>query len=118
MKKNINFLILLFLVLAFQTSYAEDGYRLWQRYETVKDQTLLENYRKALAEIVVYGNSPTVEIIKTELEEGLNGLLGKTLPMVDKPEKHGLVVGTPANSKFIASLKLDNRLADLGDEGY
>lgn len=105
-------------MLAFQTSNAEDGYRLWQRYETVKDQSLLENYRKVLAEIVVYGNSPTTAIVKTELRNGLEGLLGKAVPMAENPGNHALVAGTPANSTLIASLKLEKKLKDLGDEGY
>ncbi len=115
--KTYSLFLLLFMLLAYP-ALAEDGYRLWQRYEVIKDQKQLENYRKVLEEIAVYGNSPTVGIIKMELEEGISGLLGKTLPTVGKSEKHGLVVGTPENSKLIASLKLGDKLTALGDEGY
>lgn len=115
--KSYSLFLLLFILLAYP-SIAEDGYRLWQRYEQVKDQRLLEDYRKALEEVVVFGNSPTVDIIKSELEQGLGGLLGVTFSIKDKSDKHGLIVGTPANSKLIASLKLGNKLTDLGEEGY
>lgn len=118
MKNKIYSLFLLLCILLASPSMAEDGYRLWQRYEQVKDQKQLEHYRKALEEIVVYGNSPTVEIIKTELKDGMSGLLGKTFSISDNSEKHGLIVGTPANSKLVASLKLGNKLTDLGEEGY
>ena len=118
MKNKTYSLLLLFFMLLAYPSVAEDGYRLWQRYDVIKDQAQLEEYRKALEEIAVYGNSSTIEIIKTELKEGLGGLLGKTLPIVDKSEKNGLIVGTPVNSKLIASLKLGDKLTDLGDEGY
>lgn len=115
--KTYSLFLLLCTVLIYPT-IAEDGYRLWQRYEVVKDQKQLEKYRKTLEEIVVFGNSPTIEIIKSELKDGLGGLLGTTFSVEDRSEKHGLVVGTPSNSALIASLKLGNKLTDLGDEGY
>lgn len=118
MKNKAYFLFLLLCTVLIYPTIAEDGYRLWQRYEVVKDQKQLEKYRKTIEEIVVFGNSPTVEIIKSELKEGLGGLLGTTFSVEDRSEKHGLVVGTPSNSALIASLKLGNKLKNLGDEGY
>lgn len=119
MKKNSCFLAFLFFTLLLQTVRAEDGYRLWQRYEVVKDQSLLENYRQTISEIIVFGNSPTAVITREELSNGLEGLLGKSLPVAESYNKNNAVIaGTPANSKLIASMKLGDKLSGLGDEGY
>ena len=119
MKKRIYSLILLFVVVLFQASYAEDGYRLWQRYEKIKNPSLLQSYREALSEVVVSGGSPTAAIVKEELRIGLAGLLGEQVPMSLSPNKANvLVAGTPSSSTLIASLGLKDKLSSLGDEGY
>lgn len=55
---------------------AEDGYRLWLRYENIADPLLLKQYRAAAGSIYFEKTSPTLEAAKKELEAGLNGLLG------------------------------------------
>lgn len=119
MKKRIYSLTLLFITFIFPASYAEDGYRLWLRYEKVENPSLLKNYREAFSEVIVFGNSPTVTMAKEELRIGLNGLLGEQVLMSTSTTKESaLVAGTPLNSELIASLNLDKRLSPLGDEGY
>src|SRR5690606_5008375 len=119
MKKSIYSLTLLLFMLLFHASFAEDGYRLWLRYEVVKDKALLEDYRQAFTEMIVYGNSATGMIAKGELQKGLGGLLGMDIPLVKTlSTKNSLVAGTPANSSYVASLDLDSKLNELGDEGY
>src|SRR5690606_21611429 len=119
MKKHTYTWSLLLVMLLFQFSYAEDGYRLWLRYEKVADPALLNSYKAALSEVAVFGDSPTTALIKEELQIGLAGLLGGQAPLSDRISKgRGVVVGTPSNSAFIASLGLRDKLSALGEEGY
>lgn len=98
---------------------AEDGYRLWLRYEKIENHQLLEIYSGRAEEIVVQSNSPTLMIVRTELQRGLSGLLGHDIPVTRGVTISGaIVVGTPASSPIIATLQLQSELNRLGDEGY
>lgn len=99
--------------------YAEDGYRMWLRYDLVGDDELLEEYRTILQQVVVEGDSPTMHAARTEIEKGLAGLLGQTVTNGNEVTSDGtLLIGTPGNSETIASLKLNSQLESLGPEGY
>ncbi|HEY9509900.1 MAG TPA: alpha-glucuronidase family glycosyl hydrolase [Verrucomicrobiae bacterium] len=101
------------------SSKAEDGHRLWLRYDLMTDSNLVQNYSKAVSEIVVQGESPTCAAIREELSEALSGLLGHRVSVTNQVSQDGaVVVGTPANSTIIAGLHLDAELKPLGDEGY
>lgn len=77
--------VLLFAAFFLPSLGAEDGYRLWLRYEPVEAGDLLKSYRKALGEVVLvapakqYG--PTLDVARRELSEGLRGLLGLAVPV-------------------------------------
>ncbi|WP_437179349.1 alpha-glucuronidase family glycosyl hydrolase [Pontibacter liquoris] len=114
---------LLLLLLAFtavgQKLLAEDGYRLWLRYEQVPDAARLQAYRQAVQEIVVQGNSPTLAAAQKELQAGLSGLLGQPIPARQAPSQQRiLLAGTPASSTLIKELNLTEKLKAAGDEGY
>ncbi len=119
-KKQSIFFLLLFLALGVTNRlHAEDGYRLWQRYDLIGDEKKLAQYRQAITAIAVEGNSPTLAVVKTELQTGLNGLLGAKLPFSEGVAQAGaLVAGTPAASGLVASLDLNDRLKGVGEEGY
>jgi alpha-glucuronidase len=78
MKSAVPFLLLL-LKLSF--IHAEDGYRLWLRYDRITDQRLLQQYRQTLASITFPANTPILTTARTELLTGLQGLLGETPPL-------------------------------------
>src|SRR5882724_260529 len=109
---------LLFLLFAACRLCAEDGYRLWLRYDPVKDPALLEMYRHAITGIRVEGQSATAGAIKEELTLGLEGLLGRKIMLSPAPAANMIIAGTPATSAFIASLPLKDRLLKAGPEGY
>jgi alpha-glucuronidase len=92
---------------------AEDGYRLWLRYDLVSDQKIREQYSRQISEIVSSGNSPTCAALREELQTGLSGLLGQAVPVVAKATRDGaLVVVIATNSPWQSELRL------LGPEGY
>ena len=97
----------------------DDGYDLWLRYRLVADTARLVEYRAAITELVVRSGEPTMQVARDELALGLNGLLGRRVPVADAPTRDGaLVVGTPANSPDIASLPLAAALREAGPEGF
>ncbi|QCR24316.1 alpha-glucuronidase family glycosyl hydrolase [Pontibacter sp. SGAir0037] len=117
--KYKNILFVLFFFLVANALQAEDGYRLWQRYDLIDDAGKLNAYKQAIARIQVAGNSPTLTIVKNELSAALQGLLGVVVPVGEGEAVPGAVVaGTPTSSPVIASLQLADRLKAVGEEGY
>jgi alpha-glucuronidase len=112
-------LVSILLCLSALDLKAEDGYRLWLRYEKIDGPELLDEYARHATEIVVPSDSATGRIIKDELRLGLSGLLGKELPITDRISRNGaIVVATPAGSLSVASLGLDPEIQAQGDDGY
>ncbi|MFC6998191.1 alpha-glucuronidase family glycosyl hydrolase [Rufibacter roseus] len=116
-------LICLFFCLSFfaylPTAQAEDGYRLWLRYDQVNNRVLLKQYQKTLQHLVIEGNSPTLQVAAQEAMQGIQGLLGKNLSHSATDIKNNtLVLGTAASSEVVKSLQLQTQLQGLGPEGY
>lgn len=117
MKRNLLALCLLLLICG--RSYGESGYRLWLRYDKVKDPSLLEHYQGMVKQLVFPGKSAVLNSARAELQLGIKGLLGQELNAAASPTASGaLIVGTPASAKVIASLPLASSLKKLGEEGF
>ncbi len=114
MKKN---LLLFVLMLLSSAIAAEDGYRLWLRYDKIANAALLQQYRTLIPSIQVSGSSPTIKIAREELSKGLEGLLGKKIPMPAAGSK-GIIAGTPASSSLVKSFFSTSELASVGNEGF
>jgi len=118
MKKKHIFSVFLLIVIAFNVC-AEDGSQLWLRYNKISDSQLLNEYKGSVTGLIIEGNSPTLKAAGRELQMGLNGLLASKIPTEQYVNRDGLIVaGTPANSAIIASLKLNEKLINIKDEGY
>ena len=117
--KKFCFLLSLIFLWGFTlAAYAEDGYRLWQRYDLVKDAKKLKTYQKMLQHVVVEGNAPTLTVVKQELQLALPGLLGNNVAISNKFASNSLVIGTPQNSPLISQLAEQDKLSLLGAEGF
>ncbi len=116
MKKYSFLAILLFLSVVKVT--AEDGYDCWLRYKPVDNARLLLTYKKAITCLQVSGNSPTIQAAAKEIQEGLKGLLGNTIPAISTINKNGtVIIGNASNlGQMVAAFKSD--LAKAGTEGY
>lgn len=103
----MNYKIIL-LVLFSTLSYADDGYRLWLKYDLIKDASKRAAYARSAQFIVLTGNSSVLKTAAEELQTGLQGLLGKTVPIVASAgsKTGGIVLTTSPNS------------SQLADEGY
>jgi alpha-glucuronidase len=97
---------------------AEDGYRLWLRYDLLPGRAI-DAYRSRVTSVVVPGGSATLDAVGRELVDGLSGLLGHRVPIAEAVDRDGaLVVGTPRSSPIIAGLGWGRELAELGPEGF
>ncbi|HEY6803016.1 MAG TPA: alpha-glucuronidase family glycosyl hydrolase [Pyrinomonadaceae bacterium] len=109
-------LIIVLIFFSITVVKADDGYRLWLRYDRSPSAT---QYRNQVKSIVITGNSPTCDAIRSELTTALNGLLGTTPATTTTIDNNGaLVIGTPSSSPLIAGLHWNAQLDKLGPEGY
>ena len=102
-------LTILFLCTFFGApSKADDGYRLWLKYDLIKNEARRKEYASALNSIVVDKSSPVTKAATEELQSGLQGLLGKkiSLQLKSLPKAGNILL------KINPAEKLDN------DEGY
>jgi alpha-glucuronidase len=60
----------------------------------------MEN-RHTISSVVVPGKSKTCRIIRDELKNGFNGLLGKEISLGNPNQSGSLLIGTPRTSGFI-----------------
>jgi alpha-glucuronidase len=120
-RRHVFFIACLAVALQFfpgVTAKAEDGYRLWLRYEPLPER-VVGAYRRQVTCVVAPGQSATFDAIRAELTHGCATLLGRPIPIVKDVDREGtLVVGTPASSRLIARLGWERQLDDLGPEGF
>jgi alpha-glucuronidase len=105
------------LLLAAIGVSAEDGYRLWLRYDLLPAPQL-DQYRLRITSLVIPGNSATTEIVRNELSKGLQGCLGKSLPITEKVDRDGALLVITANSPLAATLNLKRQLEAAGPESF
>ena len=112
--------VLLVILLGISASaIAEDGYRLWLRYDLMQDATKRKEYSSLIKYIVVEKTSPTLDVAEKELNLALAGLLGsKASSSKGVQESGAIVLGTGDSSPLIKSLNLEEKLKTLGDEGF
>lgn len=119
MRKITQSTILFILLLIQIPVFAEDGYRLWLRYDRITDQQKLKAYTESIRSWMIEGNSAVLTATRSELSMALNGLLGSNIPQVSAIKDHGtLIAGTPSSSPVIASLNLGDRLKKISPEGF
>jgi alpha-glucuronidase len=115
MKKSLVVIICIFL---YNSLFAEDGYRLWLRYNTIDNSTLLQQYRQQITSISCPVDNSTLFAALDELQMGLSGLLGKKMPSQMAVINGTVMMGLPSHLPFIRSLVGDTALAQLGNEGF
>lgn len=98
---------------------AEDGYRLWLRFDEITDDQVRESYREALRQVFIDGESAILNTAGIELSNGLSGLLGSTVPLVeDLEETPGIIAGIIGRSSIIDQL-IDTKDANsIKAEGF
>ncbi len=99
---------IIFLLLFSTLCRADDGYRLWLKYDLIKDAGQRAAYARSAQFIVLNSTSPVLKTAAEELQTGLQGLLGKTVPIVPSAggKTGGIVLASDPNLQFV------------NDEGY
>jgi alpha-glucuronidase len=92
---------------------AEDGYELWLRYQPLTEHAA--RYRELVDEIIVGGDSQTLQLVREELYSALPKLLRGQESARTGP-RGALIAGTPQSEPLIAGLRLD--LNALPHGGY
>ena len=94
---------------------AEDGHRLWLRYDPVQ-APLRQRYAQRATEIVVGSRGGIPSSARQELERGLSGLLGRPVPIRSSVGRDGAILVTLASSPEVHGLALP--ATKLGSEGF
>jgi len=92
MRDSIRALIAaLFLLALAGPAKAEDGYRLWLRYDPLPAE-VRQHFAPSVTEIVVQSNGAIARSASSELQHGLSGLLAKPIPVRQSVDRDGAIV--------------------------
>ncbi len=91
--------------------FAEDGYRLWLRYDKIDNAALLQQYRNQISSVLFENSSPTLNVAKKELLTGLQGLLDKKIVEAKNGGNSSIVIS-------IQSHLVTPNYNVLGNEGF
>ena len=112
------YLLLCVILVVSYTTFANDGYDLWLKYEKLQNAKMIEQYKNKLQSISISGGSPTIQKAKDELTNALRGLIGITPKWTGEQIMPGsLIIGTPSSSKTIAALNI-SELEQINQDGY
>ncbi|HKR14537.1 MAG TPA: alpha-glucuronidase family glycosyl hydrolase [Pyrinomonadaceae bacterium] len=110
------FLIFVLLCGCAWAAKADDGSRLWLRYEQLPTRSV-NVYRERIKSIAVRGKSATFDAIRRELNQGCSGLLGTSI-LVGDSDNAAVIIGLTETSTLIRKQRWDAELKQLGPEGY
>ena len=116
MKKALYSLILCITISA--QALAEDGYRLWLRYDAIQNAKLAATYRSSATELVFPATSDILESAKNELRSGLEGLLHARPRIVNKLTANGAILVANAGDSQVKSFIKPEKLSLINEEGY
>ncbi len=100
---------LFLLLLTSMVAKADDGYRLWLKYDLLKNASVRTQYLPYTQYIAYSSADPVVQTAARELQAGLQGLLGKSIRLQNTANAAPGGIGLTLNTTPIAS---------LGTEGY
>ncbi len=111
--------VLLNVLLYAGTVRADDGYRLWLKYDLISNPKKLSEYRQSVKGWIIEGSSPTIEAARHELQIGLDGLLGSRIPESKSANADGLLlIGTFRSLARVTSFNFVSELEKVGPEGF
>lgn len=118
---RITFLIILILIDS-QSVQADDGYRLWLKYDLIRDAKIRDSYKRLIQKTLIIGNSSVMNVVETELSMAVHGLLGKPL-LHSKTLTHNTLIVALENAlppDILDRINHDMNVAsiDFGDEGF
>ena len=109
--------LLFFLLLYFRAAIAEDGYRLWLRYDKIVSSKLLHTYLTQVNNIYFPAGTPVLDAARQELFTGLEGLLDKKINASAHASGSSLLVFTKEHTPLNQPAPRV-KYEDLGKEGF
>jgi alpha-glucuronidase len=107
------------LFFSFLTVRAEDGYRLWLRFDLLENESLRQYYLQQIQQVWIDGESPVLHTAEKELIDGLSGLLGRVIPAANTPSRApGVIAGVSGRSKMIDQVVSPEEAARIKSEGF
>ncbi|GAB2835029.1 alpha-glucuronidase family glycosyl hydrolase [Ferruginibacter profundus] len=107
------------LLLSSITVSADDGYRLWLRYDKISNIALLNKYKQQIIAPAVIGKSAIITAAKNELEKGLRGLLAANYTATDAVNnKTTLIIGRAIELDMGQLPNEKIMLRESGNEGF
>ena len=110
--------LLFFLTLSF-SSVAKDGYELWLDYDKVEEPQMKAQLESLFSGFFFFGESPTYDVIRKELEISGQKMLGKS--PVFSPERLGQTqvwLGTREQLSQVFGLQQQTEIRALGEDGF
>ena len=95
-------MIALILLLIAPPVHAEDGYRLWLRYDPLPAQ-MRQRYKAAATEIVIQSDGLVARSAASELQRGLSGLLATPVRVNPGVDRDGAIVARLEKTTGIGS---------------
>lgn len=107
----------LLLSLSFHVT-ADNGYRLWLRYDRIADQPTRDAYATLLKSYYAQGNSKTIDIIRKEFDLALPSLLGQRVVYTSSSRSASLVIGLASDPALNNDNTLKPLLNTIDNEGF
>jgi alpha-glucuronidase len=119
-KTRIALITCCLLFICAQATLADDGYRLWLKYNRITDTNKLNAYRAAIKGWTIPGTSPTLQAASLELQLALEGLLGIKPAAAGDINAGNIVAGISLSAAptLAAQLNLQEKLKNVSPEGF
>ena len=111
-------LIFILISILNQSILADDGYRLWLKYDKIADAEVLNSYKKSITAQVVIGESATSQVIKNELSLAFQGLFGDAIPERNTLNENALIVACQSDLPPGILDQTRRQVMELNDEGF
>ena len=98
--------------------HADDGYRLWLKYDKINNESLVAAYRQQIQSIWIVGGSPTGQVIREELEMALKGLLDQPVTWRNEIANNQLIIATKNNASWPDNHGLQSAIEGLSEQGF
>lgn len=108
-------MVLFFLFFCF-AGFADNGSRLWLRYDPL-DDALPDNLSGSVTAVYADRSDPTLMLAVDELQNAMTGFTGHQIPVIQTIEENSLVLVT-AGSKQARRLGLNQELLAMHHDGY
>ncbi|MEI7423630.1 MAG: alpha-glucuronidase family glycosyl hydrolase [Prolixibacteraceae bacterium] len=117
MRKGLLIMVLLLLMVRYSVS-ANDGYKLWLNFSPVSE-SLQKSYSGKITGFLVRGDSPTMKVVRDELQNGLQAMLGHRINGISGEITGNIILAGKAETmKEVKNQVTGKELKAAGEEGY